>query len=123
MADRVVKETVTETAVDDAPVANDTASGMTVVVRVVYYVVGIINTLLAVRIVLLLLSANRDNGFVDFIYSLSGVFAQPFYGIFNYEPAYGSSVFEISSVVAIIVYTLVAVGIVKLLTIADRKQA
>jgi hypothetical protein len=83
--------------------------------------VGVINALLALRIVLLLLAANRGSGFVDFIYGLSGLFAMPFYGMFNYQPSYGQSTFELSSLVAIVVYSAVAMGIAKLLTLTKVK--
>lgn len=90
--------------------------------RVVYYLAGVIIALLALRIVLLLLAANQGSAFVDFIYALSGLFAMPFYGIFNYQPTYGQSVFEISSVVAIIIYGLVAVGVAKLFTLTKSDE-
>lgn len=85
--------------------------------RVVYYLAGVIIALLALRIVLLLMAANQGSGFVDFVYALSGFFAMPFYGMFNYQPTYGQSTFEISSVIAIIVYGLAAMGIAKLFTL------
>lgn len=88
-----------------------------IVRRIIYYVAGVIITLLVLRIILLLLAANSGSPFVDFIYGLSGVFAWPFFGVFNYEPSYGQSIFEISSLVAIVIYGLVAVGLGKLLTI------
>lgn len=88
--------------------------------RVVYYIAGIIIALLALRVVLLVLAANQGTPFVDFVYGLSGVFAAPFYGIFSYEPAYGKSVFEISSIVGIVVYGLVASGLAKLFTLTNR---
>lgn len=91
--------------------------------RIVFYIVGVINALLALRIVLLLLAANKGAGFVDFIYALGGFFATPFYGIFNYQPHYGESTFEISSVVAIVVYSLVAVGIAKLFTLTKSDDS
>jgi hypothetical protein len=102
-----------------------TVSTSVMVQRAVWFIVGFIVTLLALRILLLLLAANQGNAFVDFIYTLSGVFAAPFYGIFNYQPEYGSFVFEISSVVAILIYTLVGWGIAKLLTLGstDRDAA
>jgi hypothetical protein len=90
--------------------------------RVVYYLAGIIIALLALRIVLLLLAANQGSGFVDFVYALSGFFAMPFYGMFNYQPTYGQSIFEISSVVAIIVYALAALGIAKLFTLTKSDE-
>lgn len=85
--------------------------------RVVWYIVGLIITLLVLRMVLLVLGANEANAFVGFVYALSSVFAWPFYGIFNYQPAYGRSVFEVSSLVAIIVYALIGWGISRLLTL------
>lgn len=90
--------------------------------RIIYYIVGIIVALLLLRIILLLLAANQGNAFVDFIYALSGFFAAPFFGIFSYTPTYGSSVFEISSVVAILIYLLVGWGIAKLLTLGSNSR-
>jgi hypothetical protein len=90
--------------------------------RIVYYIAGVIVALLALRIVLLLLAANQGSGFVDFVYALSGFFATPFYGMFNYQPTYGQSIFEVSSVVAIIVYSLAALGIAKLFTLTKSDE-
>lgn len=91
--------------------------------RIVYYLAGVIIVLLMLRIVLLILAANQGSGFVDFVYAVSGLFAMPFYGIFNYQPSYGQSVFEISSVVAIVVYALIAFGITKLFTLTKSDDA
>ncbi|MDB5187166.1 MAG: Membrane protein involved in colicin uptake [Candidatus Saccharibacteria bacterium] len=89
--------------------------------RIIYYIAGFIIALLALRLVLLLLAANQGAPFVDFVYALSGMFAWPFYGIFSYQPSYGQSTFEISTVVAIIVYALVAMGLAKLLTLTSNR--
>lgn len=111
------------TAVDRQTVASETTvPGQVIVGRIIYYIVGFITVLLLLRIVLLLLAANQGNGFVDFIYAVSGLFAMPFYGIFNYTPVYGSSVLELSSIVAILIYALVGWGLVKLLTIGSRSR-
>lgn len=85
--------------------------------RIVWFIVGVVNVMIALRFVLLLLGANPDAGFTDFIYSTSAPLVAPFVGIFG-EPAYGKSVFEISSLLAILVYVLVGLGIAKLLTLA-----
>lgn len=89
--------------------------------RVVYYIGGVIIALLALRIILLLLAANQGSPFVDLIYGLSSVFAWPFYGIFSYQPTYGQSTFEVSSVLAIIIYALLTVGIGKLFTLTSNR--
>ena len=91
-------------------------SGLVIVQRFIWFIVGVIDVLIAIRFVLLLLGANQSAGFVDFIYGITGVFVAPFVGIFG-EPVYGRFMFEWSSVLAIIVYTLVAWGIVKLVTL------
>ena len=96
--------------------------GMVLAQRVIYYFVGFIVILLLLRITLLLLAANQSNGFVDFIYTVSGLFAMPFYGIFSYEPAYGASVFELSSVVAIFIYLLVGWGIAQLIALGSANR-
>lgn len=90
--------------------------------RIVYYITGVIVAFLLFRTALLLLAANQGSGFVDFVYGVGGFFASPFYGIFSYQPSYGQSTFEISSVVAIIVYTLVAMGIAKLFTLTSSRD-
>ncbi len=97
-------------------------SGVIIFQRVVWYIVGFIIVLLALRLVLLLLAANDDSAFVSFIYSLSNIFAAPFFGIFNYQPTYGQFTFEISTVVAIVVYALVGWGIAKLATLSRPNE-
>lgn len=103
--------------------SESTVSSSVMLKRVVWYIAGVIIALLAIRVVLLLLGANRDSGFVDFVYALSGVFAAPFYGIFNYQPVYGQATLELSSLVAIAVYALIAWGIAKLTTLTKSNPS
>lgn len=132
MADKVeeVREVRTNDGVDEnddmvqrqAVRRTTTVPGSVVGQRVVWYIVGVIIALLVIRLVLLLLGANQGNAFVDFIYGLSGIFAVPFYGIFSYTPAYGHSVLELSSVVAIIVYALIGWGVAKLMSLGSNYE-
>jgi hypothetical protein len=101
--------------------AADRADGPLVFYKIVWYIAGIIIALLALRVVFLLLAANQGSPFVDLIYGLSGIFAAPFFGIFGYTPAYGQSVLEISSLVAIAIYALIAWGIAKLATLTSNR--
>lgn len=98
---------------------DETVSSRVVLSRIIWFVVGVIVAFLAARMVLMLLAANQGSAFVDFVYSVSGIFAAPFFGVFGYTPAYGNSVFEIHSLVAIAVYALIAWGIVKLVNITS----
>ena len=91
--------------------------------RIVWFISGVLATLLAFRFVFILLGANSSNGFADFIYNVSHPFAAPFFGIFDYTQVYGEAKFEVSTLVAIFVYLLVAYGIAKLLTIRQPRQS
>lgn len=95
-------------------------SGSVVAQRVVWFIAGLVSIIIALRFVFLLLGANQGAAFTDFVYSLSAPLVAPFVGIFG-EPAYGQSVFEVSSLLAIAVYLLIAWAITKLLTL-DRPR-
>jgi hypothetical protein len=88
--------------------------------RIVYYLLGILEVLLAFRLVFKLLGANPANGFVSVIYTVSGVFLVPFSGIFKTAVNNGietKSIVEPSTIIAMIVYALIAYGIVMLIKI------
>lgn len=120
MQETEVRETTVQdgnTAVQRQTVArNSHVSSAVIMQRVVWFIIGFINVVIAMRFVLLLLGANRGAAFTDFVYSLSAPFVAPFVGIFG-EPVYGQSVFEVSSLLAIAVYTLIGWGIAKLITL------
>ncbi len=80
--------------------------------QVIWYVLGVIEALLAFRFVLKLLGANPAAGFSHFIYSVSYPLAAPFLSVFRITQVSGS-VFEWTTVLAMIVYWLVALGIIK----------
>jgi hypothetical protein len=129
MAERVVRQTpttTTEPVADEAPARTTVAepargSGRLLVARVVWFLCGVLEVLLAFRFVLALLGANPANGFANFIYDVSRPFVEPFFSLFSYRTQYGVSRFEIYTLVAMAVYALIALGIVKLLTI-DRPR-
>lgn len=75
--------------------------------QAVYLVFGIVEALIAIRFVLRLLGANPNAGFAEFIYGVTAPLVAPFVGLFG-SPSAGGSVFELTSVVALIVYALVA---------------
>lgn len=103
--------------------AESSAPGSVVAQRVVWYIVGFIVALLALRLILQLLGANQGNAFVDFVYGISGIFAAPFFGMFSYTPSYGVSYFEVSTLVAILIYSLIGWGIAKLFTLNSTRTA
>ncbi len=74
--------------------------------QIVWFIIGLIIALIALRFVLLAFGANPNNAFASFIINLSGIFVTPFLGIFGAEPAAGGSYFESASLVAMAVYLL-----------------
>lgn len=83
------------------------------ITRVTYFVLGVLEVILGLRLLFRLLGANQDNGFITLLYSLSHIFVVGFNGIFN-DQALGRSVFEVSTLIAMLVYALIAWGIVSL---------
>ena len=81
--------------------------------QIVWYIVGILEVLLVFRFVLKLLGANAGAGFTNFIYSLSHVFVAPFLNVFKITSVEGS-VFEWTSLLAMLVYWLIAFGIIRM---------
>ena len=70
-------------------------------------VFGLIEGLIAIRLLLKVLGANPSTGFAQFIYGITTPLVEPFLGLFN-NPTYQNGVLELSSIVALIVYALVA---------------
>ena len=81
--------------------------------QVVWYILGVLEVILAFRFVLKLLAANPSAGFSRFIYTVSYIFAAPFLNVFDASKVEGS-VFEWTTLLAMFVYLLIAWGIVKL---------
>lgn len=84
------------------------------VTRFIWYIFYLIEAFLAGRLILKLLAANPSAGFTQFIYSFAGIFDAPFKYVFP-SPSVGGSTFELSVVLAMIVYWILAWGIVKLI--------
>jgi hypothetical protein len=85
--------------------------------RAIWYVAGVILVLLGFRFILSLLGANQSNGFANFIYSASHPFVSPFFSLFSYNTDYGVSKVEIYTLVAMAVYSVIAWGLAKAVTI------
>ncbi|MES2623197.1 MAG: YggT family protein [Patescibacteria group bacterium] len=82
--------------------------------QIVWYILGIIEILLAFRFVLKLLGANAGAGFTSFIYNITYVFASPFLTVFRSTRVIEGSVFEWTTLLAMVVYWIIAFGIIKL---------
>lgn len=84
--------------------------------QIVWYILSFIEVILALRFFLKLFGANSSAGFSSFIYSLTAFLVAPFLSVFRITQVAGS-VFEWTTLLAMFVYWLIALGIVKLLLI------
>ncbi len=109
---QVTQHTVQSKSSDDGPVLAE---------RIVSLIFGILLGLLAIRFLLSLFGANRSNGFADFIYSLTSPFVAPFRGLFSVDTTVGEAArFEIETIVAAIVYALLAWVIIKIIGLSRK---
>lgn len=92
------------------------------IAQVVYVVFGIGIALIIIRVILKALAANTGAGFTGFVYGVTDPLVAPFQGIFATPQPSNGSVFEFSSIVAIVVYALVAWAIVRLIQIAGERR-
>jgi len=82
-------------------------------IQAVWWIVGFIDTLIAIRFLLKLFGANPAP-FVRFMYDVTWPLVAPFHGIFNTLQE-SRSVLEPESLVAIAIYALIGWGIVSLI--------
>ena len=123
-----IKETVT-TQEDNHPSINTQARGEATSYQTIeyllYFFFGALEIFLVFRLILKLTGASAASGFVNLIYVLTGIFILPFEGIFRRAFAQGvetTSVLEPATIVALVVYAVLAFGIVKLVRILSGKQ-
>lgn len=70
--------------------------------------------MIGLRIILKLMDANSRNEFAGFVYGFTGLFLAPFAGLFANPATSGGNVLEVTSFIAMIVYALIAWGIIRL---------
>ncbi len=81
--------------------------------QIVWYILGLVEVLLLFRFVLKLLGANVSAGFTSFIYGVTHLFASPFISVFRASYIEGN-IFEWTTLLAMLVYWVIAMGIIKL---------
>jgi uncharacterized membrane protein len=84
---------------------------------------GLIIGVLALRFVFRLLGANPANGLVAWIYNASAPLVSPFFGIFNTPTELTSGRLEFETLIAILVYGIIASIIMSALNFNGRRHA
>ncbi len=82
--------------------------------QIVWYILGFVEILLAFRFLLKLFGANPAAGFSSFIYGITYVFATPFLSVFQSSQIATGNIFEWTTLLAMLVYWVIAMGIIKL---------
>ena len=103
---------------------SQTADAVGTSVNIVYLFYGTLAGLLAIRMLLSLLAANKGNVFADFIYTVTSPFVAPFRSLFGVDTSIGngSARFELKTLVAIGVYGLIAWLIARLLRVRKEQH-
>jgi hypothetical protein len=83
------------------------------VAAVIWFLLTLLEIILGLRFLFRLLAANSYNGFVSGLYSFTYIFIAPFVGIFG-NPGLKAHVFEVSTLIAMIIYALIAWALVAL---------
>lgn len=86
-----------------------------VAVNLLNFFVGVVEGILALRFVLKLFGANAGNGFVSWVYEMSGVLLDPFRGIFPAKVFENRYVLEFSTVFAMLIYALLGLVLMALI--------
>lgn len=76
----------------------------------------VVEGILGLRFVLKMFGANAANGFVNWVYEMSGVLLDPFRGIFPAKVFENQFVLEFSTLFAMLMYALIALLIGALIT-------
>jgi len=80
------------------------------VTQMIWLLLGLLEGVLALRFVFKLIGVNEANAFATLLYNVTHFFVAPFASLTG-APAAGGMVLEISTIIAMIVYLLIAWGI------------
>jgi hypothetical protein len=107
-----------------APIATSTG-GYSVgsrLIQLVWLIAGVVDIILALDFVFRAVPAN-NTGFAHYIYRLGGWLGAPFDGIFNTTTAnHGTSVFRWSDVLAVVIYSVAAWIVARLVRITSPSR-
>jgi len=78
--------------------------------QIIWLLLGLLEASIALRVVFKLIAVNAANPFAKLLYSVTNIFVAPFKSLVG-NPTSGGNVLEITSIIAMLVYLLIAWGI------------
>lgn len=117
-----MQNTIKETTVAQVSTTDTTTQTFA---NVIYFIAGLFEVALLFRFILKITGANPGSGFVSGIYSFTNLLVMPFRGIFSSTATPGAEVrafFEPATLIAMLVYAVVAWGLVRLVAIASGRS-
>jgi hypothetical protein len=84
--------------------------------QLVWLMVGLLEGVIALRVIFKLIGVNAANPFAALIYGVSNPFVAPFASLTG-APEAGGMVLEITSIIAMLVYALIGWGIARIITV------
>lgn len=109
--------------ITDRAVVSDRPSNLEMARRIVTLGFGILQGLLVLRIILLLLVANRANDIVQLILGITAPFVTPFADMFSLDRigSGSGSVLDVGAIVALISWTLIELLVLAILNLGARR--
>ncbi|MBK5251500.1 MAG: YggT family protein [Peptostreptococcaceae bacterium] len=93
--------------------------------KIVYYILGVLETLFTFRLIFKILGANPQSVFVKIIYAITSLFLAPFDGIFRNAVADGAetqAVLEPKLLIAMVSYVVLVWGIIKMIELKGKQK-
>ena len=91
--------------------------------QIIWYLLLVIESFLLLRFIFKFLGANSQATFTDLVYTVSGIFVAPFQAVFRNSTVVQGSVFEWTTLLAMLIYYFIALGIIKLFVIGKPVSA
>jgi hypothetical protein len=88
----------------------------------IWLVAGVLEALFAIRVILKVMAANSAAGFDQFITNVTAPFLAPFTGLMTNGTSANGSVLEVTTLIAMMVYALLAWGIVRMMWIVFERR-
>jgi hypothetical protein len=77
------------------------------VTQIIWLLLGLLEAVLALRVIFKLIAVNPSNPFAMLLYNITNLFVAPFASLLG-APTAGGMVLEISSIIAMVIYLLIA---------------